>query len=94
MGLGSTPPEFFKRTSELADRFPTPTSVFQNLSESSDICPDKTYLTSTELRKLREEQDPLVQCAVCEGYNYNCPKYHSLEDPQVDINIPSQEAFL
>ena len=52
--------------------------------ENADICLYHTSLNRRELQKSREEQNPSCECAVCGGYNCNCPAYHSLGSPIID----------
>jgi hypothetical protein len=41
-----------------------------------DICQKKIFLSDKELLEFeKEENNPFSQCAVCDGYDYNCSSY-------------------
>ena len=62
----------------------TTIDLTDTVCEDADVCINHISLTRREIRKLREEQNPSVECAICDGYNYNCSQYHCSEDSQID----------
>jgi hypothetical protein len=68
------------------------TCSIDDVLESSDICMNHISLMAREIRELQNEQNPSVKCAVCDGYDYNCPKHCSEEKRNYNIT-PSSQAF-
>ena len=47
------------------------------LRETEELCLNKKEekLTRSEMRMIRNSENPFYVCGVCDGYNYNCPGY-------------------
>ena len=62
----------------------TTINLIDTVCKHSDICSNHMSLTRREIRELRKEQNPSVECAICDGTNYNCSQYHCSEYSQID----------
>ena len=57
------------------------------LNPQGDRCIRKMQVTPPKLRRVDKEETnhPFYdQCAVCDGYNYNCSGYSTWEEPNED----------
>ena len=54
--------------------------LIEKICESSDMCINHLSLNKRELKELSQEENPSLECAICDGLDYNCPEYSSIEE--------------